>query len=115
MHCDYSLFYTLQTLLHILQAMFLSPCYPFITCRFFFWQIKELTEKYAQLEQKLVEMRSKATAEVTSFLDDEIGTKLDKLSRQVARIESRLHTYHEVCITIKLNVFEDIYKPSINQ
>ena len=41
-------------------------------------------------------MRSKATAEVTSFLDDEIGTKLDKLSRQVARIESRLHTYHEV-------------------
>ena len=78
--------------------MFLSPCYPFITCRFFFWQIKELTEKYAQLEQKLVEMRSKATAEVTSFLDDEIGTKLDKLSRQVARIESRLHTYHEVNI-----------------
>ena len=41
-------------------------------------------------------MRSKAKTEVTSFLDDEIGTKLDKLSRQVARIESRLHTCHEV-------------------
>ena len=67
-------------------------------------------------------MRSKATAEVTSFLDGEIGTKLDKLSRQVARIESRLHTYHEVNITIKLRpntqvkvhtVFEDIYEPSM--
>ena len=53
-------------------------------------------KKYAELEQKFVEMRNKATAEVSSFLDDEIGTKLDKLSRQVARIESRLHTYHEV-------------------
>ena len=61
-------------------------------------QITELTQKYAELEQKLVELRSKAAAEVTSFLDDEIGTKLDKLSRQVARIDSRLHTYHKVCI-----------------
>lgn len=56
----------------------------------------ELLRKYAELEQKLVDMRSKAKTEVTSFLDDEIGTKLDKISRQVARIESRLHTYHEV-------------------
>ena len=58
----------------------------------------ELLRKYAELEQKLVDMRSKAETEVTSFLDDEIGTKLDKISRQVARIESRLHTYHRVCI-----------------
>ena len=56
----------------------------------------ELLRKYAELEQKLVDMRSKAETEVTSFLDDEIGTKLDKISRQVARIESRLNTYHEV-------------------
>ena len=56
----------------------------------------QLKKNYAELEEKLVEMRSKAKSEVTSFLDDEIGTKLDKLSRQVARIESRLHTYHEV-------------------
>ena len=48
-------------------------------------------------------MRSKAKTEVTSFLDDEIGTKLDKLSRQVARIDSRLHTYHEVCIQERLS------------
>ena len=48
-------------------------------------------------------MRSKATSEVASFLDDEIGTKLDKLSRQVARIDSRLHTYHEVCIHEQLS------------
>ena len=50
-----------------------------------------------------MELRSKAAAEVTSFLDDEIGTKLDILSRQVARIESRLHTYHEVCIQERLS------------
>ena len=56
----------------------------------------QLKKNYAELEEKLVEMRSKAKSEVTSFLDDEIGTKLDKLSRQVAKIESRLHTYHEV-------------------
>ena len=48
-------------------------------------------------------MRTKAITEVTSFLDDEIGTKLDKLSRQVARIDSRLHTYHEVCIHEQLS------------
>ena len=66
-------------------------------------QITELTQKYAELEQKLVELRSKAAAEVTSFLDGEIGTKLDKLSRQVARIESRLHTYHEVCTQERLS------------
>ena len=53
-------------------------------------------KKYAELEQKVVDMRSQAKTEVTSFLDDEIGTKLDKLSRQVARTDSRLHTYHEV-------------------
>ena len=48
-------------------------------------------------------MRTKAITEVTSFLDDEIGTKLDKLSRQAAKIDSRLHTYHEVCIHEQLS------------
>ena len=72
-----------------------------------FWQIKELTEKYAQLEQNVVEMRSEAIAEVTSFFD-EIDAKLDKLSRQVARVQSRLHTYHEVYITIKLRAVTQV-------
>ena len=48
-------------------------------------------------------MRSKAKTEVTRFLDDEIGTNLDKLSRQVARIDKRLHTYHEVCVQERLS------------
>ena len=60
-------------------------------------QIEELTKKYAELEEKLVELRNLSRAEVTSFLDDEIGSRLDKLSRQVARIDKRLYTYHEVC------------------
>ena len=59
-------------------------------------QIEELTKKYAELEEKLVELRNLSRAEVTSFLDDEIGSRLDKLSRQVARIDKRLYTYHEV-------------------
>ena len=66
---------------------------------FLLLQIAELTRKYAELEQQLVEKRNKSKTEVTSFLDDEIGTKLDKLSRQVARIDKRLHTYHEVTLT----------------
>ena len=66
-------------------------------------QIAELTQKYAELEQQLVEKRNKSKIEVTSFLDDEVGSKLDKLSRQVARIDSRLHTYHEVCIQERLS------------
>lgn len=41
-------------------------------------------------------MRQKSKSEVSHFLDDEIGTKLKKLNRQVARIDSRLFTYHEV-------------------
>ena len=62
-------------------------------------QIAELTQKYAELEQQLVEKRNKSKTEVTSFLDDKVGSKLDKLGRQVARIDKRLHTYHEVTST----------------
>ena len=53
-------------------------------------------QRYAELEEKLVELRNLSRAEVTSFLDDEVGSRLDKLSRQVARIDKRLYTYHEV-------------------
>ena len=70
-----------------------------ISCCFLLLQIAELTRKYAELERQLVQKRNKSKTEVTSFLDDEIGTKLDKLSRQVARIDKRLHTYHEVPLT----------------
>ena len=51
---------------------------------------------YSELEQELVRKRFKAKTEINAFLDDEIWTKLDKLSSQLARIESRLHTQHEV-------------------
>ena len=51
---------------------------------------------YSELEQELIRKRSKAKTEMNAFLNDEIWTKLDKLSRQLARIESRLHTQHEV-------------------
>ena len=60
-----------------------------------------MTKKYAELEEKLVELRNLSRAEVTSFLDDEIGSRLDKLSRQVARIDKRLYTYHEVCAMLR--------------
>ena len=53
-------------------------------------------QRYAELEEKLVELRNLSKVEVTSFLDDEIGSRLDKLSRQVARIDKRLYTHHEV-------------------
>ena len=58
--------------------------------------MEELTKRYAELEEKLVELRNLSRAEVTNFLDDEIGSRLDKLSRQVARIDKRLYTQHEV-------------------
>ena len=51
---------------------------------------------YSELEQELIRKRSKAKTEMNAILNDEILTKLDKLSRQLARIESRLHTQHEV-------------------
>ena len=51
---------------------------------------------YSELEQELIGKRSKAKTEINAFLSDEIWTTLDKLSRQLARIESRLHTQHEV-------------------
>ena len=57
-------------------------------------------QRYAELEEKLVELRNLSRAEVTSFLDDEIGSRLDKLSRQVARIDKRLYTRHEVALFI---------------
>ena len=52
--------------------------------------------KYAGMEAKLVDMRSKAKSELTAYLDDEIGSKLDKLSRQLAKVDVRIFTYHEV-------------------
>jgi hypothetical protein len=60
-------------------------------------------QKYAELEEKLIELRKLSRVEVTSFLDDEIGNLLDKLSRQVARIDKRLFTYNEV--SIRLNSY----------
>ena len=60
-------------------------------------------QKYAELEEKLIELRKLSRVEVTSFLDDEIGSLLDKLSRQVARIDKRLFTYHEV--SVRLNSY----------
>ena len=56
----------------------------------------ELMQKYAELEEKLIDLRNQSRIEMTSFLDDEIGSLLDKLSRQVAKIDTRLFTYHEV-------------------
>ena len=53
-------------------------------------------QQYVELEEHLIELRNQSRIEVTSFLDDEIGSLLDKLSRQVARIDTRLFTYHEV-------------------
>ena len=53
-------------------------------------------QQYAELEENLIELRNQSRIEVTSFLDDEIGCILDKLSRQVARIDTRLFTSHEV-------------------
>ena len=53
-------------------------------------------QRYADLEEKLIKLRNQSRIEVTSFLDDEIGSLLDKLSRQVAKIDKRLFTYHEV-------------------
>ena len=52
--------------------------------------------KYVDLETRLVDMRSKAKSELTAYLDDEIGSKLDKLSRQLAKVDVRIFTYHEV-------------------
>ena len=70
-------------------------------------------------------MRRKSKSEVTHFLDEEIGTILNKLSRQVARIDSRLFTYHEVDVASGYKDTEKLidelmkiqiprYKPSSN-
>lgn len=67
------------------------------------FKVAELIKEYTELEENVVDLRNKSKAEMTSFLDDEIGSLLEKLSRQVARIETRLHTYHEVSeMSVKL-------------
>ena len=71
---------------------------------FHVFQIDEITEKYAKLEIELKEMRAKFKAEVTGFLDDEVGVMLDRISRQTLRIESRLFTYHQVINLIKTSL-----------
>ena len=87
---------------------FLSTCnlvtrqtaFPYSVIMFLLLKIAELTVKYAELEEKLLEMRAKSRAEAERFFDEEIDCRLDIISRQVARIDTRLFTYHEVIIRI---------------
>ena len=65
-------------------------------------------QQYAELKEKLMELRNKSRIEVASFLDDEIGILLDKLSRQVARIDTRLSTYHEVASYYKAYLYGSV-------
>lgn len=56
----------------------------------------ELTQKYAELEEKLKKARYQCKTEVTSFLDGDISERLDKIDRGVKRIDSRLYSHHQV-------------------
>ena len=59
-------------------------------------QIAELTQKYAELEQKLKMCRSQCKTEVISFLDGDISDRLDKITRGVGKIDSRVYSHHQV-------------------
>ena len=77
-----------------------QTAFPYSVIIFLLLKIAELTVKYAELEEKLLEMRAKSRAEAERFFDEEIDCRLDIISRQVARIDTRLFTYHEVIIRI---------------
>ena len=65
-------------------------------------QIKEINVKYADLENNLITQRKQAKQEVASFLDDKVGINLNKLSRQLGRLEAKLSTNHQVCLYVYL-------------
>lgn len=73
--------------------------YTFTCCISFIYfvpQIAKLTEKYDLLEKQVQKLRNQSKNEVTTFLDKDIGTKLDKISRGVKKIDTRIFTYHQV-------------------
>ena len=65
-------------------------------------QIKEINVKYADIEKNLITQRKQAKQEVASFLDDKVGINLNKLSRQLGRLEAKLSTNHQVCLYVYL-------------
>ena len=67
-------------------------------------QIKEINIKYADLEKNFITQRKQAKQEVASFLDDKVGINLNKLSRQLGRLEAKLSTNHQVCLYLSNKV-----------
>lgn len=59
-------------------------------------QIEKLTEKYELLEKRIQQLRKQSKTEVTSFLDENIGNKLDRISSGVKMIDTAIFTYHHV-------------------
>lgn len=59
-------------------------------------QIKALTVKYSELEKTLIKSRTQSKKEVTTFLDDDVGDKLNEIQKGVKRIDSRLCSQNQV-------------------
>ena len=53
-------------------------------------------------------MRTKSKTEMTSFLDDNQGDKLDKISRGVKRVDLRLYTHHQVFYQCYRSLMDEI-------
>ena len=66
------------------------------------FQIAELTQRYAELEEKLKLCRSQCQSEVTSFLDDDLGVNIERISRGLKRIDSRVYSHHQVLLLLDL-------------
>ena len=68
------------------------------------FQIEGIRRQYKELEDRLIELRNQSKAELNQLLEDEVGKKLSKLSRQLLKINSRVYSHHQVCIAISHSI-----------
>ena len=59
-------------------------------------QIFGIFREYKELEDKLLKLRDHSKAKLTELLEEEVGRKLNKLTRQILKINSRVYSHHQV-------------------
>lgn len=65
-------------------------------CWFVALQIDAIRQEYEKLESTLRRKRDKGKAEITQYLDEEAGVKMDELQAELLKLDAKLKDVHMV-------------------
>ena len=66
------------------------------TPRLLVLQIQSIQQKYEQIETDLRANREKAKHDITKYLDEEAGVKMDELQTELLKFDAKLKDIHMV-------------------